>query len=47
MDYYTITGGMNDVMNVSGHRIGTMEVESALSLPQAVAGVRRYRAATR
>ena len=28
--YYTITGRIDDVMNVSGHRIGTMEVESAL-----------------
>jgi len=28
--YYWITGRVDDVMNVSGHRIGTMEVESAL-----------------
>jgi acetyl-CoA synthetase len=28
--YYTITGRIDDVMNVSGHRVGTMEVESAL-----------------
>ena len=28
--YYWITGRMDDVMNVSGHRIGTMEIESAL-----------------
>ena len=35
--YYTITGRIDDVMNVSGHRIGTMEVESALVGHQAVA----------
>jgi acetyl-CoA synthetase len=28
--YYWITGRVDDVMNVSGHRIGTAEVESAL-----------------
>ena len=28
--YYYITGRLDDVMNVSGHRIGTAEVESAL-----------------
>jgi acetyl-CoA synthetase len=28
--YYWITGRIDDVMNVSGHRIGTAEVESAL-----------------
>jgi len=28
--YYTITGRVDDVMNVSGHRISTAEVESAL-----------------
>lgn len=28
--YYFITGRMDDVLNVSGHRIGTAEVESAL-----------------
>ncbi len=28
--YYWIMGRVDDVMNVSGHRIGTMEVESAL-----------------
>jgi len=28
--YYWITGRVDDVINVSGHRIGTMEVESAL-----------------
>ena len=34
---YTITGRIDDVMNVSGHRIGTMEVESALVSHEAVA----------
>lgn len=28
--YYTITGRIDDVLNVSGHRMGTMEIESAL-----------------
>jgi acetyl-CoA synthetase len=28
--YFTITGRIDDVLNVSGHRMGTMEVESAL-----------------
>ena len=28
--YYTLLGRVDDVLNVSGHRIGTMEVESAL-----------------
>jgi len=28
--FYWVTGRMDDVMNVSGHRIGTAEVESAL-----------------
>ncbi|MBR8654704.1 acetate--CoA ligase [Achromobacter sp. Marseille-Q0513] len=28
--YYTITGRIDDVLNVSGHRLGTMAVESAL-----------------
>ncbi|WP_420606992.1 acetate--CoA ligase [Novosphingopyxis sp.] len=30
--YYTITGRVDDVINVSGHRMGTAEVESALVL---------------
>ncbi len=30
--YYRITGRVDDVMNVSGHRIGTAEVESAINL---------------
>ena len=29
-DYYWITGRVDDVINVSGHRVGTAEVESAL-----------------
>jgi acetyl-CoA synthetase len=35
--YYWITGRVDDVMNVSGHRMGTAEVESALVLHAAVA----------
>ena len=35
--YYWITGRIDDVINVSGHRIGTAEVESALVLHAAVA----------
>ncbi|MDH5572657.1 MAG: acetate--CoA ligase [Gammaproteobacteria bacterium] len=35
--YYWITGRMDDVLNVSGHRMGTAEVESALVLHAAVA----------
>ncbi|MEO6903361.1 MAG: acetate--CoA ligase [Bacteroidia bacterium] len=30
--YYRITGRVDDVMNISGHRIGTAEVESAINL---------------
>lgn len=29
--FYTITGRVDDVINVSGHRVGTAEVESALA----------------
>ena len=36
-DSYWITGRVDDVMNVSGHRIGTAEVESALVLHPLVA----------
>ena len=36
-DYYWITGRVDDVINVSGHRMGTAEVESALVAHQAVA----------
>ena len=35
--YYWITGRVDDVLNVSGHRMGTAEVESALVLHEAVA----------
>jgi len=28
--YYRIMGRIDDVLNVSGHRLGTMEIESAL-----------------
>jgi acetyl-CoA synthetase len=35
--YYWITGRVDDVINVSGHRIGTAEVESALVLHPDVA----------
>jgi acetyl-CoA synthetase len=36
-DYYWITGRVDDVLNVSGHRMGTAEVESALVAHEAVA----------
>jgi acetyl-CoA synthetase len=36
-DYYWITGRVDDVLNVSGHRIGSAEVESALVAHPAVA----------
>ena len=35
--YYWITGRVDDVMNVSGHRLGTAEIESALVLHPKVA----------
>ncbi|WP_052376253.1 acetate--CoA ligase [Chondromyces apiculatus] len=35
--YYWITGRVDDVLNVSGHRLGTAEVESALSRHDVVA----------
>jgi acetyl-CoA synthetase len=35
--YYWITGRVDDVMNVSGHRISTIEVENALVSHEAVA----------
>ncbi|MCL5050913.1 acetate--CoA ligase [Aliidiomarina maris] len=34
---YTITGRVDDVLNVSGHRLGTAEIESALVAHEAVA----------
>lgn len=36
-DYYWITGRVDDVLNVSGHRMGTAEIESALVAHSAVA----------
>ena len=35
--YYWITGRVDDVMNVSGHRIGTAEVEGAIGKSDGVA----------
>jgi acetyl-CoA synthetase len=35
--YYWITGRIDDVLNVSGHRLGTAEIESALVLHELVA----------
>jgi acetyl-CoA synthetase len=35
--YYWITGRVDDVINVSGHRMGTAEVESALVLHEQIA----------
>tara|TARA_B110000483_G_scaffold50144_1_gene62410 strand:- start:335 stop:2272 length:1938 start_codon:yes stop_codon:yes gene_type:complete len=35
--YYWITGRVDDVLNVSGHRLGTAEIESALVLHNEVA----------
>ena len=35
--YLRITGRVDDVLNVSGHRMGTAEVESALVLHEAIA----------
>ena len=35
--YFWITGRVDDVLNVSGHRLGTAEIESALVLHEAVA----------
>ena len=35
--FYWITGRVDDVLNVSGHRLGTAEIESALVLHQNVA----------
>jgi len=35
--YYQITGRMDDVINVTGHRLGTAEVEDALTEHEAVA----------
>ena len=35
--YYWITGRIDDVLNVAGHRLGTVEIESALVQHEAVA----------
>ena len=35
--YFTITGRIDDVLNVSGHRMGTMEIESSLVAHEMVA----------
>lgn len=35
--YFTITGRIDDVLNVSGHRMGTMEIEAALTAHASVA----------
>jgi acetyl-CoA synthetase len=35
--YYWITGRVDDVLNVSGHRLGTAEIESALVAHEKVA----------
>ena len=35
--YYWITGRVDDVLNVSGHRLGTAEIESALVLHSKIA----------
>jgi long-subunit acyl-CoA synthetase (AMP-forming) len=45
--YYWITGRVDDVLNISGHRLGTAEIESALVLHKniseaAVVGSYRY-----
>lgn len=36
-DYFWILGRIDDVLNVSGHRLGTMEIESAIVSHEAVA----------
>jgi acetyl-CoA synthetase len=36
-EYWWITGRVDDVLNVSGHRLGTAEIESALVLHEEVA----------
>ena len=41
--YYWITGRIDDVLNVSGHRLGTAEIESALVAHEAVAEAAEHR----
>lgn len=36
-DYYRVLGRLDDVMNVAGHRLGTMELESAIATVEEVA----------
>ncbi len=45
--YYWITGRVDDVLNVSGHRMGTAEVESALVAHTEGVGSRRRRLSAR
>ena len=45
--YYWITGRVDDVINVTGHRIGTAEVESALVAARQGGGGRRRRLSAR
>ena len=45
--YYWITGRVDDVINVSGHRMGTAEVESALVAPRQGVGGRGGRLSAR
>jgi acetyl-CoA synthetase len=45
--YFTIMGRIDDVLNVSGHRMGTMEIESALVSASAGGGSRRGRQTAR
>jgi acetyl-CoA synthetase len=45
--YYWITGRVDDVINVSGHRMGTAEVESALVAHPKGVGSRRRRLSAR
>jgi len=40
--YFTITGRIDDVLNVSGHRMGTMEIESTLVANPLVAEAKRF-----
>ena len=41
--YYWITGRVDDVINVSGHRLGTAEIESALVAHEARSGKQLWR----
>jgi len=45
--YYWILGRVDDVMNVSGHRLSTMEIESALVRHPAVAEAAVWASRTR